>query len=310
MVASATKGALAIVAHRLVERGELDLDAPVTDYWPEFATRGVKVRWLLSHQAGLPVINRTLSIEDIAGWDVAAQAAGAETPVWPPGTQHGYHAITYGWLVGEVVRRITGTSPGAAFAAEVAAPLGLDLYIGLPESEHGRVAPLIPAGGDPDEFTQRLLDPDGLAFKAFLMPSGLLGMLNERRLWVAELPAGNGMGTAHALARMYAAVIGEVDGVRLLGDEAVLWATEEHARGVDPVLGFESAFALGFQLPSPFRPMAGPGSFGHYGLGGSVGFAHKPQSFTFGYTVNQMAPGGGADKRSVPLIDAVQASLA
>jgi len=239
-----------------------------------------------------------------------AQAAGAARPVWEPGSRHGYHAITYGWLVGEVVKRMTGTTPGTAFAREVAGPLGLDLHIGLPETEHHRVAPLIPAAGEPDEFTRRLLEPGSLAFRAFLMDSGLLGWLNEPRMWTAELPAGNGMGTAHALARMYAAVIGEVDGVRLLSENAVARATEEQARGLDPVLGFESAFGLGFQLPSPFRPMAGPGSFGHYGLGGSVGFAHSPLGFSFGYTVNQMAPGGGADKRSVPLIDAVQSSLA
>src|SRR4051794_24789364 len=134
MVASATKGALAIVAHRLVERGELDLDAPVTDYWPDFGTSGMKVRWLLSHQAGLPALDHPLTIDDIVAWDPAAQAAGAATAVWAPGTRHGYHAITYGWLVGEVVRRVTGLSPGTAFAREVAEPLGLDLHIGLPEA--------------------------------------------------------------------------------------------------------------------------------------------------------------------------------
>lgn len=309
MVASATKGALAIVAHRLAARGELDLDAPVTDYWPEFATRGVAVRWLLSHQAGLPALDRPLTIDEIAGWDAAAAAAGAATPEWPPGTRHGYHAITYGWLVGEVVRRVTGVSPGTAFRREVAAPLSLDLHIGLPEAEHARVAPLI-GSGVVDEFTERLLEPGSLPFRAFLMESGLLGLLNEPRLWAAELPAGNGIGTAHALARMYAAVLGSVDGVRLLSEDALWRAIQEQARGPDPVLGFESAFGLGFQLPTPFRPMAGPGSFGHYGLGGSVGFAHRDPAFSFGYTVNQMAAGGGADKRSVPLIGAVMGCLA
>ena len=308
MVASATKGALAIVAHRLAERGELDLDAPVTDYWPEFATRGVKVAWLLSHQAGLVRLDRPLTLDEIADWDAAAQAAGAAGPVWPPGTRHGYHAITYGWLVGEVVRRVTGLSPGTAFRREVAEPLGLDLHIGLPADEHARVAPLIPAA-TPDELTARLMDPECLAHAAFLMDSGLLGLLNDPRLWAAELPAGNGMGTATALARMYAAVIGPVDGVRLLGEDALWRAREERARGMDPVVGFETAFGLGFQLSTPFRPMAGPGSFGHYGLGGSVGFAHPELRFSFGYTVNQMQPGFGADKRSVPLVDAVLRSL-
>jgi CubicO group peptidase (beta-lactamase class C family) len=310
MVASATKGALAIVAHRLAERGELDLDAPVARYWPEFAAEGkdqLPVRWLLSHEAGLPAIRRTLSTEEIAGWTVPVEALAAAAPEWEPGSAHGYHAITYGWLVGEVVNRVTGTTCGQAFAEEVARPLGLDLHIGLPPAEHHRVAPLIPAvvPGTPDELTARLLDPEAIAHWAFLIPSGLFAIMNDPVIWAAELPAANGMGTAHALARMYAAVIGTVEGVRLLGPDAVARASEEQCRGIDRVSGYETAYALGFQLSFPFRPMAGPGSFGHYGLGGSVGFAHPGHGFTFGYTVNQMGPATPADRRSVPLVDAV-----
>jgi CubicO group peptidase (beta-lactamase class C family) len=312
MVASATKGALAIVAHRLTERGELDLDAPVVRYWPEFAAEGkadLPVRWLLSHQAGLPALHRVLSAQDIAGWTVPVAALAAEPPAWAPGTDHGYHAITYGWLVGEVVNRVTGATCGQVFAEEVARPLGLDLHIGLPPAEHHRVAPLIPAPPPPDgrsdELTARLLDPDSIAHWAFLIPTGLFTIMNDPVVWAAELPAANGMGTAHALARLYAAVIGEVDGVRLLAPGSVARATEEQCRGIDRVVGYETAYALGFQLPFPFRPMAGPGSFGHYGLGGSVGFAHPGHGFTFGYTVNQMGPGTPADRRSVPLVDAV-----
>jgi len=310
MVASATKGALAIVAHRLAERGELDLDAPVARYWPEFAAEGkdqLPVRWLLSHQAGLPAVRRALSTEEIAGWSVPVEALAAAAPEWEPGSDHGYHAITYGWLVGEVINRVTGTTCGQAFAEEVARPLGLDLHIGLPPAEHHRVAPLIPAAvpGTPDELTARLLDPESIAHWAFLIPSGLFAIMNDPVIWAAELPAANGMGTAHALARMYAAVTGTVDGVRLLGPDAVARASEEQCRGIDRVAGYETAYALGFQLSFPFRPMAGPGSFGHYGLGGSVGFAHPGHGFTFGYTVNQMGPATPADRRSVPLVDAV-----
>jgi CubicO group peptidase (beta-lactamase class C family) len=313
MVASATKGALAIVAHRLAERGELDLDAPVAHYWPEFAAEGkqdLPVRWLLSHQAGLPAIHRALSTEEIAGWTAPVAALAAEPPAWEPGTDHGYHAITYGWLVGEVINRVTGKTCGQVFAEEVARPLGLDFHIGLPPAEHHRVAPMIPAvpavpGGTPDELTARLLDPDSLAHWAFLIPSALFAIMNDPVIWAAEVPAANGMGTARALARLYAAVVGTVDGVRLLAPDTVAGASEEQCRGIDRVLGYESAYALGFQLPFPFRPMAGPGSFGHYGLGGSVGFAHPGHGLTFGYTVNQMGPGTPADRRSVPLIDAV-----
>ena len=314
MVASATKGALAIVVHRLVERGELDLDAPVASYWPEFAAAGkedLPVRWLLSHEAGLAAVRRAFSVEEIAGWDEPVAALAVATPDWAPGSAHGYHALTFGWLVGEVVNRVTGSTCGRVFAEEVAAPLGLDLHIGLPPSEHGRVSPLIPAplptDGEPDELTKRLLDPEDIAHWAFLIPSALFLIVNDPRLWAAEVPAGNGMGTAHALARMYAAAIGEVDGVRLLAPETVAAATVEQCRGIDRVTGYETAYGLGFQLPFPYRPMAGPGSFGHYGLGGSVGFAQPELGFTFGYAVNQMAPGVPADRRSVPLIEAVVA---
>ena len=317
MVASATKGALAIVAHRLIERGELDLDAPVTRYWSEFGVEGkadIPVRCLLSHQAGLPAVHRSLTVDEIAGWSEAVAAVAAEAPAWEPGTDHGYHAITYGWLVGEVINRVTGSTCGRVFAEEVAGPLHLDLHIGLPPAEHHRVAPLIPAppreDGTLDELTQRLLDPESLTHWAFLIPSGLFTIMNDPVLWAAELPAGNGMGTAHSLARMYAAVIGEVDGVRLLEPDSVRRATEEQCRGIDRVTGYETAYGLGFQLPFPYRPMAGDGSFGHYGLGGSVGFAQPQLGFTFGYTVNQMAPGTPADHRSVPLIAAVTACVA
>ena len=314
MVASATKGALAILAHRLVERGELDLDAPVAEYWPEFAAEGkgtIPVRWLLSHQVGLPAVHRVLTVEEIGG-DVAVQAVADEAPAWEPGTEHGYHALTYGWLVGEVVNRVSGSTCGRMFADEVAGPLGLDLHIGLPAAEPHRVAPLIlapPADGPPDELTQRHMDPSSLAHWAFLIPSGLFAILNDPVLWTRELPAGNGMGTASALARMYAAVIGEVDGVRLLQPDTVARAVEEQCRGIDRVTGYETAYALGFQRPFPYRPMAGPSSVGHYGLGGSVGFADPEHGFTFGYAVNQMAPGTPTDRRSVPLIQAVLRSL-
>jgi CubicO group peptidase (beta-lactamase class C family) len=317
MVASATKGAMAICAHRLVQRGELDLDAPVAYYWPEFAAAGkadLPVRWLLSHRAGLPVVEGDTSLEDVIAWDPVVRALAHTTPTWEPGTDHGYHALTYGWLIGEVLARITGRSPGAILAAEVARPLSLELRVGLPEAEHRRVSPLNPApppppGTPPDALTARLIDPTSLAHRAFFVHVGLLGALNDPRLWSAELPAANGIGTAHALARMYAACLGEVDGVRLLEPETLAAATTSQAHGVDAVAGYETRYALGFQLPFPYRPMAGAGSFGHYGLGGCVGFANTRLGFAFGYTVNQMGPGVPADPRSVALVDAVASCL-
>jgi CubicO group peptidase (beta-lactamase class C family) len=307
---------LAIAVLRLVERGELDLDEPVATYWPEFAAEGkerLPVRWLLTHQAGLPAVHEAITLDDIVSWTRPVAAVAAERPLWEPGTDHGYHAITYGWLVGEVVARVTGRSPGTVIAEEIARPLGLELYVGLPYAEHDRVAPLVPApprpDGSVDELTARLLDPDQIAYWAYLIPSAFPLLANEPALWAAELPSANGMANAHALARMYAACIGEVDGVRLLGPAVLAAGTATQAHGIDRVQGYETRYAVGFQLPFPYRPMAGPGSFGHYGLGGSVGFAHPGLGFTFGYAVNQMGPGTPADPRSSALIDAVVGCL-
>lgn len=315
MVASATKGALAICALRLVEQGFLDLDEPVATYWPEFGAAGkeaLPVRFLLTHQAGLPFLDRPVSAADVFAWQPVIEALAAQAPAWEPGSRHGYHALTFGWLVGEVVARVTGRSPGAEFAGTIAGPLGLDMAIGLRAPDVPRVAPLrpaAPAAGGVDAFTARLLDPESLAHKAFFVSSGLFALMNDERFWRAEVPAANGMGTAHALARMYAACLGEIDGVRLLRPETVAAAATEQAAGLDAVTGYETRYGLGFQLPFPFRPMTGGGSFGHYGLGGSVGFADPARGLSFGYTVNQMGPATPADPRSVALIDALSGCL-
>jgi len=313
MVASATKGAMAICALRLAERGELDLDAPVAIYWPEFAAAGkaeLPVRWLLSHQAGLPYADPVIPMAEAFRWTPMAEALAAQAPVWEPGTAHGYHAMTYGWLVGEVLARVTGLSAGEVLRKEVADPLGIDFVVGLPASEHGRVAPLIPAAmsDEPDALTALMLDPAQLAHRAFFVPNGLFAVMNDPAAWSAQMPAANGFSTARSLSRMYAACLGEVDGVRLLSEETVAAAATPQAEGTDLVLGVESRFGLGFQLSYPLRPFAGEGSFGHYGLGGSVGFAHPARGVTFGYVVNQMMPGGMVDPRSSALIEAVFAA--
>lgn len=316
MVASATKGAMAMCALRLAERGELDLDAPVAAYWPEFAAAGkarVPVRWLLNHQVGLPYADPVMPMAEVYRWTPMVEALAAQAPVWEPGTAHGYHAMTYGWLVGEVLARITGMTPGEILRKEIADPLGVDFFVGLPESEFGRVAPLIPAPPPPpgvplDPFTALMIDPTQLAHRAFFVPNGLPGSMNDPAAWTAQLPAANGMATARALSRMYAACLGEVNGVRLLAPETLAAATTPQAEGTDLVLGVESRFGLGFQLSFPLRPMAGPGSFGHYGLGGSVGFGHPERGVAFGYVVNQMLPGGTVDPRSSALVEAVFAA--
>jgi CubicO group peptidase (beta-lactamase class C family) len=307
---------MAICALRLVERGELDLDAPVATYWPEFAAAGkaeVPVRWLLSHQVGLPYVDPVIPMAEVYKWTPMVEALAAQRPAWEPGTAHGYHAMTYGWLIGEVLARVTGVTPGEILRKEVADPLGVDFFVGLPEAEFGRVAPLIPAappapGTPPDPLTALMLDPTQLAHRAFFVPNGLLASMNDPAAWTAQMPAANGMATARALSTMYAACLGEVGGVRLLSPDMLAAATTPQAEGTDLVLGVESRFGLGFQLSYPLRPMAGAGSFGHYGLGGSVGFAHPARGVSFGYVVNQMLPGGMVDPRSSALIEAVFAA--
>ncbi|WP_183100257.1 serine hydrolase domain-containing protein [Nocardioides pelophilus] len=310
MVASVTKGAMAICVLRLVDQGKVDLDAPLASYWPEFGAAGkerVTVREALAHRAGVPYLDGGLTVEDLVAWHPAAAKLAAQEPAWEPATAHGYHAITHAWLVGELIRRVTGQLPGDFLATEVCSPLGLDLYVGLPTAEHHRVSPLIlpVPRAEPDEFSVRMLTAGTLAFRSFFVGDGLLGWLNLPELWSSQVPSGNGMGTARAVARMYAATTGEVDGIRLVSPETLADAVRPQSEGPDLVTGYETRYASGFQLSFPFRPMSGAGAFGHYGLGGSVGFADRERGFSFGYTVNQMGPATPADARSVALIDAV-----
>jgi CubicO group peptidase (beta-lactamase class C family) len=271
MVWSTTKGVTAIAAHMLAQEGRLDFDAPVTEYWPEFAAEDkakMPVRWLFTHQSGLAAIDRPLGLDAVLAWTPIADALAAQRPLWEPGTAHGYHAYTFGWLTGEVIRRAAGVSVGKFLAQRIAAPLQLEFWIGLPEAMKARVAPVIPqapppAGTAPDPLLALLLDPTSLAHKAFSVVAIPPTAHNEYPFWSAEVPAGNGIGTARALARMYAACIGPVDGVRLLEPGTLDRATATQARGADLVVPYETHYGTGFQLPFPFRPMAGEGSFGH-----------------------------------------------
>ncbi len=321
LVFSSTKGATAICAHLLAQRGELDLDAPVARYWPEFAAGGkqdIPVRWLLSHRVGLPIFDKPLTIEEFLAWEPPVKALAAQSPVWEAGTAHGYHAGTYGWLVGEVIRRISGKSVGTFFADEVAGPLGLDFWIGLPESEESRVVPVISVDlqeGEMDQeaVTQRRRD----LLEAARDPDSLLGKAatttpldpNTREYHVAEIPAGNGITDARSLARMYASLIGDgVDGVRLLSDETVENATAEESNGRDEVLQIATRFGLGFSLNQE-GSLGQEGAFGHSGAGGSLGFADPKAGIGFGYVMNQMQLVAGDDPRTLTLIAAAHESL-
>ncbi len=327
LVYSATKGATATAAHLLAQRGALDLDAPVAEYWPEFAANGkaeIPVRWLLSHQAGVVALDDPVPLADALAWRPMADALAAQRPAWTPGTAHGYHGRTFGWLVGEVIRRVDGRTPGRFFAEEVAAPLGLDFFIGLPAGKRDRVSRLmykqpdfdfsaVPMEAIPEEFRElvaALGDPDSLYNRAFSVTDPATIDFNSPEVQAAELPASNGICTARALARMYAALIGEVDGVRLFTPETLAAATKEQASGTDRVVLVPTRFGSGYALPTDADPMLGSNSFGHPGRGGSLGFADPEHGIAFGYAMNHIIDGAPDDVRARSLVDAVRESLA
>jgi CubicO group peptidase (beta-lactamase class C family) len=328
LVFSTTKGATAICANKLMEEGLLDPEAPVATYWPEFARNGkdeITVAHILSHQAGLAWVDGEMTPTEALSWEPVIEALQNQAPAWVPGTQHGYHATTYGWLVGEVVRRIVGRSVGTYFAEEVAGPLGLDFWIGLPEAEEPRVGSLISfippsismetlsaeAAGEPDpvvEMFKAFLGPETPLGKALFAPGFALAdsdIWNSRAMRAAEVPAANGVTDARSVARMYAACIGEVDGVRILGPEQVGVATTQRTEGPNHVLmDMDIQFGLGFMLHSSAITLGSERSFGHFGAGGSLGWADPDAALSFGYVMNRMDIGLAGDPRSYDLVAA------
>jgi CubicO group peptidase (beta-lactamase class C family) len=321
---SATKGMSTAVVLLLVQQGLLDLDAPVGSYWPEFKAAGkeqVTVRQLMSHQAGLPALDLPLTVAQAADGTSGPQAVAAQRPFWEPGTAHGYSPHTFSWSVGELVRRVTGRSAGTVLAEEVARPLGLELWLGLPAAERQRVGrlgpvePPAPADGAGLRFRPRQdvadawADPGSLTRRAF----GTVFPAPDENdpLWrAAELPGANGVGTARALARGYAALIGDVDGGRrLLRPETLAAATAEQASGPDRVLIARTRFGIGFMLHGPAAPMTSPAAFGHPGRGGSLGFADPDLGIGFGYVTNGMQPTVTSDPRAQALVRAVRACV-
>lgn len=321
VVRSATKGVAAAALLMLHQRGELDLDAPVGHYWPEFKANGkeqVLVRHVLNHRAGLPVLDRPLTPEEAADPQRAAEAMAGQAPVWEPGTDHGYHALTYGWLVDELVRRTTGLGSGEWTAREIAGPLGLDLWIGLPDEQAhrvGRVGPVDgpePAGAlrarPKPAVTEAYADPASLTRRAFAAITPFPDQ-NDPAFRAAALPAANGIATADGLARFYASLIGEVDGIRLLSPATVGLARAEESAGPDRVLVVGTRFGLGYMLHGSASPFLAPGSFGHPGRGGSLGFADPETGIAFGYVTNGFRKTVTADPRAQALVRAVRSAI-
>jgi CubicO group peptidase (beta-lactamase class C family) len=310
LVYSATKGVTAVCTALLCERGMLDPDALVRAYWPEFRA-GATVGQALSHQAGLPLVEGDLTLEEVLAWDPVVERLARQEPLWPPGTRHGYHMRTFGWIAGELVRRVTGRTVGAFLRDEVAARLDLDFWIGLPEALERRVQPVVP----PKDDLRAALAPFGdsmLLARVFSNPGGLFNydeMWNRRELRACELPSSNGVGDARALARLYAALVGEVDGVRLLRPETVARVTEERVRGRDEVIMVETAYGLGFMLGSTFGAANPPHVFGHAGAGGSLAFADPVRQVGFGYVMSDLRFDARGDPRSERLVAAVYRAI-
>lgn len=348
---SVTKGVAAAVPHLLHQRGQLDLDAPVGTYWPEFAREGkarVRVRHVLAHRAGLPALDTPLTPAQAVDGVSGPRAVAAQAPLWEPGTDHGYHAMTYSWLLSELVLRVTGRPLGRWFAEEVADLLGLDLWLGLPPDQRARVGrvgevptpPPSPARGPRLRPKPRVAaayaDPRSLARRAFRAIDPAPDE-NDPAYHAAGLPASGGIGTARSLARFYAALIGEVADEPLpepptprpAGDPAhprggpagpgrarrlftpatLTQARSQESSGPDRVLVVNTRFGLGYMLHHPASPMLSPGSFGHPGRGGSLAFADPESGIAFAYVTCALQRSVIADGRAQALVRAVRAAL-
>ena len=311
-VYSTTKTMTALTALLLADRGVLDFDAPVARYWPEFAANGkerIKVSHVMSHAAGLSGWKEPIRREDIYDWDKVTALLAAQAPFWEPGTACGYHAITQGFLVGEVVRRITGRSLGTVFREEIAEPLGADFHIGLPESEDGRVADLIPppAGSSIEDTAASELA------KNMATNPGIDPLDTRTRAWrAAEIPAAGGHGNARSIAEVHALLAngGVAKGKRLMSEAGCRRALELQIEGTDLALGVPARYGMGFGLPSEFLPMPNPNTLFWGGYGGSLAIIDMDARVSLGYAMNKMGRTTTGDMRAIGLAMAFWQGLA
>ncbi len=316
LVFSTTKGLTAVCVGLCLQRGWLSPTQPVRELWPELPAE-VTVEQLMSHQVGLVTVEPPLTLAEALDWDTVVRGLEGTTPLWEPGTRHGYHAITYGWLAGELVRRSDPEhrSLGRFFADEVAGPLGLDTWIGLPASQEPRVARLFGSSppSDPALIEQLLatMGPATLGGRALSM-SGAFAMGGKDLPWnkpevrAAQIGGANGVTNARSLARLYGSLVGSVDGVGLFDAATVELMRAPRVAGPDACLLAETSFGIGFMLDTAFNPLLGRGSFGHPGAGGSLGFADPETGIGFGYVMNQMQQNLSADPRQGALLDAIR----
>jgi CubicO group peptidase (beta-lactamase class C family) len=317
VIFSCTKGLVAILIGELVREGKLDLDAPASTYWPEFAAQGkesIPVRWLLSHRAGLPATRRDLQLAEILDWDRMVQVLAEEEPILSPGEGHRYHALTYGWLAGEIIRRAAGIPVEQFFTQRIVEPLKVDAWIGVPNEELARVAQLYIA---PPEGPLPIVDPEAAAFAEKVMTLGALPVdiagrnvgFNSDEVRRAVIPGAGGIATAEALATIWSATVTDGEGIRLLSDEVTADMSREQTAG-EPVLAMPGPWprwGTGFMLTSERRPFLTEKSFGHDGLGGQVAFADPQYEVGFAYLTNDLQEFN--DLRGVDLVQELRRIL-
>ena len=318
VIFSCSKGVLAISAYVLAQQGLLDLDAPLARYWPEFAAHGkgsITVRQAMSHRAGVPCLDIDLTKEEVIAWQPVIRAIEAQEPLFSADAGHCYHAMTYGWLIGEVIRRITGLTPGAHFRTVVGDPLGLRTWIGLPAEARATVAWMEPPLPDEDSgaaresarlhLESRIVQRSVSMGGAFAFPAdGDFVTFNDPAIQAAEIPGANGISTPRSLARLYAACVSEFDAVRLLSDASIADAIRVQAAGpqLSGMPDDGARWGTGFELSSPpAHPMLGLRSFGHAGAGGQLAFADLDARVGFAYLSNQMGGFGDARARELTL---------
>ncbi|MEU1301581.1 serine hydrolase domain-containing protein [Streptomyces shenzhenensis] len=311
---STTKGVMGLVLASLVDTGEVDLDAPVSAYWPDFGQAGkdgILVRELASHQAGLPAFEEPVAKSDLADWDGCVRRLARQAPAWRPGTRHGYHALTLGYLVGEVVRRATGKSVGTLLRERFAQDVDLQAWIGLPTCYNGRVVPYQDASPTPGigAFMTRAAEaPDTLAHATFNNPVVTADLFDVPALWRPEIPAANGVFDARSLARLYSSLVHGP--LRAVSPTTVDRVRRQQVHGPDEVLVDQpTRFGTVFELSSPRQPMLGPGSLGHDGLGGHLAFAHPESGIAFAFLTNRAVPDPTPHTRLWRLLSAVAAAL-
>ena len=330
MVASCTKGATATCVLTLADEGLVDLDEPIARWWPEFGQAGkaeIPLRWVLSHQAGLPYPDPDAPLhgfDQLTGAALLGQLERQE-PWWPPGSAFAYHPVTWGAILGEIVRRVTGQTIGRWFAEHVARPLELEFWIGLPPALDDRVAPSV-WPPERDAWSDELAAPEPPAGSYASRRRAAIAKLppmapvphdpaSRRAYYGAEVPAAHGITNARSLSRMYAALLDEVDGCRLLSPGMLAAATTPQTDGLPALIesgtaGPDIRFGLGYQLSAPPMPGLSPASFGHTGAGGRLGIADPDLDVAFGYVCNSMRSiGAGGDPRWATLLDAVRRCL-